>query len=87
MRSIEDQTDEILFDLSAENRYNRVRELISKEKQLIQASATIYAWEIFRNGISEQYPELLKWCPQPANTITIHDPELPGVVIVDSVNL
>ena len=84
MRSIEDQTDEILFDLSTENRYNRVRELLSKEKQLMQANATLYAWEIFRNGISEQYPELLKWCPQ--NTITIHDPELTGVVIVDSVN-
>jgi len=37
MRNIEDQTDEILFDLSAENRYNRVRELLSKENQLIQA--------------------------------------------------
>jgi len=84
MRNIEDQTDEILFDLSAENRYNRVRELLSKENQLIQANATLYAWEIFRNGISEQYPELLKWCPQSA--ITIHDPELPGVVIIDQVN-
>ena len=154
MRSIEEQIDEILFDLSAENRYNQVRELLSKEKQLVQANATLYAWEIFRNGISEKYPELLKWCPlntitndsnvsgnyeplyfllpscktletmeeeteQPASekckkcdgfgsiwkdmeckdcpvchgegnvqasTITIHDPELPGVVIVDNVN-
>jgi len=154
MRSIEDQTDEILLDLSAENRYNRVRELLSKEKQLTEACATLYAWEVFRNGISEQYPELLKWCPghsvspesnisgnyepldfiltgyqpleimedeieKPAencincdgfggvwkngeckecpvckgegtfqpSTITIHDPELPGVVIVDQVNI
>jgi hypothetical protein len=63
----------------------RIRELLQAEKELQKAKVILAAWEIFRNGISEQYPELLKWCPQ--NTITIHDPELPGVVIFDSVNL
>ena len=62
----------------------RIIELLQAEKELANARVMLAAWEIFRNGISEQYPELLKWCPQ--NTITIHDPELPGVVIFDSVN-
>lgn len=85
MRSTEDQVDEILFEVGAKSRYDRMIELIIAEKELQKARAMLASWEIFRNGISEQYPELLKWCPP--NTITIHDPELPGVVIVDSVNI
>lgn len=126
MISVEDQTDEIIFHQSAESRYNRVRELIKAEKELSDARGMLAAWEIFRQGISQKYPELLVWCPgystapaphevgnyepldfllpgnQPLeimegetmqefearmSTITIHDPELPGVVIIDSVKL
>ena len=84
MRSIDENVDEILIELGAKSRYDRVRELIHAEQELSKTRGMLASWEIFRNGISEQYPELLKWCPQ--NTITIHDPELPGVVIFDSVN-
>lgn len=63
--------------------HKRITELLETEKEVARLKGMLASWEIFRNGISEQYPELLKWCPQ--NTITIHDPELPGVVIVDSV--
>lgn len=85
MRSIEDQVDEILFELAAKSRYDRMIELVIFEKELSKTRGMLASWEIFRNGISEQYPELLKFCPP--NTIAIHDPELPGVVIVDSVNV
>ena len=69
---------------SPKKQYERLLELLEKEKQLSQALGELEAWQTFKRGISEQYQELLKWRPQ--NTITIHDPELPGVVIVDSVN-
>lgn len=85
MRDIKDQVDEILFQLGAKSRYDRMIELITAEKELAKERSMLAAWEIFRQGISDQYPHLLKWCPQ--NTITVHDPELPGVVIVDSVNV
>lgn len=63
----------------------RIKEMFLAEKELQKAMVMLQLWEILRNGISDQYPQLLKWCPQ--NTITIHDPELPGLVIVDSVNV
>lgn len=157
------ETDEVLeiaSDVACE--YNggmslefaRIRELLRAEKELSKARGMLASWEVFRNGISEQYPELLKWCPwhsvapdsniagnyepldflltgyqpleimedeteKPAencincdgfgsvwkngeckecpvcqgegtfrpSTITIHDPELPDVVIFDSENI
>lgn len=75
----------MLDETTPKRKYGRVVELIEAEKELSQARGMLASWEIFREGISEQYPELLKWCPQ--NTIAIHDPKLPGVVIVDSVNV
>jgi len=73
------------YQYSSTDDQPRITELLRAEKELSKAKGMLASWEVFRNGISEQYPELLKWCPP--NTITIHDPELPGVVIIDSVNL
>lgn len=88
------ETDEVLeiandvaceYNVGMSLEFARIRDLLRAEKELSQANGILAAWEIFRKSISEQYPELLKWCPQ--NTVTIHDPELPGVVIVYSVKI
>jgi len=154
------EINEIVEDVVARYQYSstddqpRITELLRAEKELSQAKGMLAAWEIFRKGISEQFPELLKWCPghsvapdsnitgnyepldflltgyqpleimedeieKPAEncincdgfggvwkngeckecpvckgegtfqlpTITIHDPELPGVVIVESIKI
>ena len=63
MISFEILIDEALDCLTPRARHDRVVQLIEREKQLSKAVAMLRVWEIFRDGISEQYPELLKWCP------------------------
>lgn len=88
-RAETDEVLEIANDIACEYNggmsleFSRIRELLMAEKELSKARGMLASWEIFRQGISEKYPELLKWCPPV--TITIHDPEFPDVVIFDSV--
>lgn len=64
MKSYDTLTWEALDCLTSESQYNRVLELIEKEKELSKAMGLLQAWEIFRAGISDQYPQLLIWCPE-----------------------
>lgn len=82
---LEELIDDVVprYQQSSNNGQQRMKELFLAEKELKNARAMLASWEIFRNGISEQYPELLKWCPP--ISVTIHDPELTDVVIYDSV--
>lgn len=83
MTSFEVLISELLDESTPKRKYERVLELIEAEKELSRAKGLIEAWEIFRRGISDR-PELLKWCPE--NTVTIHDPELPGVTIIEQID-
>lgn len=63
MLSYETLINEALDCLTPKAKHDRVIELIEKEKELSKAMGLLQAWEIFRAGISEKYPELLVWCP------------------------
>jgi hypothetical protein len=63
MKSYETLTWEALDCATSKAQHERVIQLLEKEKELSNAMGLLQAWEIFRDGIRKQYPELLVWCP------------------------
>ena len=75
IEELESLIDDVVarYQYSSNDEQPRMKELFLAEKELSKARAMLASWEIFRSGISEQYPELLKWCPPSAEELKYHE--------------